>query len=151
VKCWRGTYSSVGPLKGYMISKMLGTPALVVGAQGPVAWAKMAKTYPTYDVTHKKHETQNLPIVLMLTRRLAASFFEDLSTSSLPQLPGTLRGCKGLPNMCTLHLKSANPLGAEGVNKHWWLQAGNWSEIPTVVPINHFSQACNELNLIWCL
>jgi len=28
VKCWRGTYSSVGMLKGYMVREGLGTPEL---------------------------------------------------------------------------------------------------------------------------
>jgi len=32
---------------------------LAVGAQGPVTSAKKAYTYPTYDVSHKKLETQN--------------------------------------------------------------------------------------------
>jgi len=35
--------------------------ALGIGAQGLVTWAKNAKTYLTYDITHKK-KIQNFPI-----------------------------------------------------------------------------------------
>jgi len=38
------------------------------------------KTYPTYDVTHKKSEIQNFPFFSMQSRKLATSF-EGLTSS----------------------------------------------------------------------
>jgi len=43
---------------------------------------KWPKTYLTYDVTHKKPESQNQTILSLQTRRLAESF-ESLNSSSV--------------------------------------------------------------------
>jgi len=48
--------------------------------------SKNAKTYPTYDVTHKKTQSQNFPIFFVQTRKLTRSF-EDMN-SSLALSPG---------------------------------------------------------------
>jgi len=65
--------------------------ALGIGAQGLVTWAKNAKTYLTYDITHKK-KSKTFQLKKIQTRGLAASF-EGLN-SSLAQSAGKLRWCK---------------------------------------------------------
>jgi len=44
---------------------------LALGAQVLITLAKNAKTYPTYDITHKILETQNLKFFSLQIRRLA--------------------------------------------------------------------------------
>jgi len=67
--------------------------------QGPNEFGQKAQTYPTYDVTHRKPETQNLNYFSLQTRRLTKSF--EGFNSSLAQSPGELWSCscKDLPNM----------------------------------------------------
>jgi len=48
----------------------------------------MAKNVPTYDITHKKPETQNQKFFSVQTRRLLQSF--EGSVSSLAQSTGEL-------------------------------------------------------------
>jgi len=48
----------------------------------------MPKTYPTYDIAHKKNKIQNFPFFSMRSERLAVSF-KGLNIS-LAQSPGTL-------------------------------------------------------------
>jgi len=60
---------------------------LAVRAQDQVTWAKMASTYPTNDITHKK----NPELFSMQTRKLATSF-QHLNNSA--QSVDELRWCK---------------------------------------------------------
>ena len=63
----------------------------------PTTSAKNAKTYPAYDVTHKKRKSKTFQFFSMQTRRLVASF-QGLN-SSLAKSPGVLGSCKDLPSM----------------------------------------------------
>ena len=53
----------------------------MVGAQGQVKLAKMAKKFSTYDVTHQKKRIPNKKFFRVQSTRLAASF--DTSTRSV--------------------------------------------------------------------
>ena len=53
----------------------------MVGAQGQVKWAKVAKKFSTYDVTHKKSASPNQNFFRVQTGGLATSF--DVSTRSV--------------------------------------------------------------------
>jgi len=64
--------------------------ALGVGAQAP--GLKRPKTYPSFDVTHKKPHIKHLPIKKMQTRRLATSFVS--LNSYLALSPNELWSCK---------------------------------------------------------
>jgi len=44
------------------------------GAQGLVTWAKKAKTYPTYDVTHKNKQSKTLQFVIIDLQHLLSTW-----------------------------------------------------------------------------
>ena len=80
-------------------------------------WRLGPKAYPTYDITHKKTQTQNFPIFPNASERLTV-FFEGLN-SSLAQSPGELQSCKVVQKW-QLKVGDQSPgisyIGSEGAN-----------------------------------
>ena len=89
---------------------------LAVRAQGPMTSTKKTQTYPTYDVTHKKHN-ENFKDLLHCKLEDSESF-KGLN-SSLAQSTGKLWSCTDLNNMGKLFFLKRKWPGPKGVKKQW--------------------------------